>query len=52
MPTLQQPEAYIGNVGALLDSSGAITNDRTRDFLIAFLQAFGSWIDVNTGGGR
>ena len=48
MPTLQQPEAYIGNVAALLDISGAIANEGTRDFLTTFLRTFGKWIDHNS----
>jgi chromate reductase len=46
MPTLQQPEAYIGGVAKLVDEQGNITNDGTRDFLTAFMTAFARWIDV------
>lgn len=45
MPTLQQPEAYIGNVAALLDEHGKLTNPGTRDFLKAFADAFAAWIE-------
>ncbi len=44
MPTLQQPEAYIGAVDKLFDESGRIANAATRDFLAKFLGAFESWI--------
>lgn len=47
MPTLQQPEAYIGGVGELLDASGNLVNDATGSFQIKFLQAFGAWIETN-----
>jgi chromate reductase, NAD(P)H dehydrogenase (quinone) len=47
MPTLQQPEAYVGNVASLLDVSGEIANDASRDFLAAFMAAFAAWIEVN-----
>ncbi|WP_404711799.1 NADPH-dependent FMN reductase [Sphingomonas sp. MMS24-J13] len=47
MPTLQQPEAYIGHVAALLDASGGIANEGTRNFLTTFLLKFGSWIEAN-----
>lgn len=32
MPTMQQPELYIGNVGTLADESGQITNADTKAF--------------------
>jgi chromate reductase, NAD(P)H dehydrogenase (quinone) len=47
MPTLQQPEAYIGNVASLLGAAGEVANDATRDFLAAFMTAFAGWIEVN-----
>lgn len=43
MPTLQQPEAYIGDAGKLFDSQGDITNGSTREFVQKFLKAFSSW---------
>jgi chromate reductase, NAD(P)H dehydrogenase (quinone) len=47
MLTLQQPEAYVGNVAGLLDATGEVSNDGTRDFLAAFMTAFAAWIEVN-----
>jgi chromate reductase len=47
VPTLQQPEAYIGNAASLFDASGELTNDSTREFLQKFLQAFEKWIERN-----
>jgi chromate reductase len=44
MPTLQQPEMYIGNAAKLFDESGALINDSTREFLSKFLVAFESWM--------
>lgn len=44
MPTLQQPEAYIGHAGMLFDATGALTNDGTREFFRSFLAAFAAWI--------
>lgn len=38
--TLQQPEAYIGNVMALLDESGNLSNEGTKEFLKSFVSAF------------
>lgn len=48
MPILQQPEAYIGQVGNLLDNKGKISNDDTRKFLGHFMQTFAKWIVLNT----
>jgi len=47
VPTMGQPEAYIGNGAGLFDDKGALTNDSTRDFLRQFLQAFEKWIGRN-----
>jgi chromate reductase len=44
MPVLQQPEAYIGNAGALLGEDGSVANEGTRAFLKTFMTAFVSWI--------
>jgi chromate reductase len=46
MPTLQQPEAYIGHADQLFGPDGALTNDGTRKFLQSFMQAFGDWVAV------
>ena len=48
MPTLQQPEAYIGNAAALFDQQGNLANEKTRDFLRSFMAAFGDWIALTT----
>jgi len=44
MPTLQQPEAYIGQSDKLFDASGEFVNPATRDFCSKFLAAFEAWI--------
>ena len=49
MPTMQQPEAYIGNVADLLDENGKLKKDDTRKFLKAFTDAFADWIDKTRG---
>ena len=46
VPTLQQPEVYVGGVASLVDAEGDITNDGTRAFLTTFLTAFARWIEV------
>ena len=45
MPTLQQPEAYIGAVNKLLSEEGEITNEGTKEFLTTFMSAFASWVE-------
>ncbi|HCD83810.1 MULTISPECIES: NADPH-dependent FMN reductase [Rhizobium/Agrobacterium group] len=49
VPTLQQPEAYIGHVGDLLDTEGELTNPDTKKFLTGFTAEFATWIDRNHG---
>ena len=44
MPTLQQPEAYIGHVDKLFDAQGGIADEGTRKFLHGILTAFEAWI--------
>lgn len=45
--TMQQPEAYIGNVASLFDDSGALSNESTRQFLLKFMEAFATWAETN-----
>ncbi|HAF82255.1 MAG TPA: ACP phosphodiesterase, partial [Brevundimonas sp.] len=46
MPTMQQPEAYVGNVAGLLnEEDGRLKNEGTREFLKEFLDAFAAWIE-------
>jgi chromate reductase, NAD(P)H dehydrogenase (quinone) len=46
VPTMQQPEAYVGHVYKLFDEHGKLTNDETRMFLQQFMQAFANWIET------
>ncbi|EFG2885936.1 NAD(P)H-dependent oxidoreductase [Escherichia coli] len=48
MPTMGQPEAYIGNTSTLFDDKGELTNDGTRDFLASFGKAFAAHIKRNS----
>lgn len=50
MPTLQQPEAYIGAAHTLFDAAGALSNDGTKTFLKSFAEAFAAWIERNAAG--
>jgi len=45
VPTLQQPEMYLGGVAKMFDESGKLTNDSTRDFLTKGMVAFAAWIE-------
>ena len=47
VPTLQQPEAYIGGAAGLFDAEGNLTNDSTREFLRKFMTAFAAWVETN-----
>ena len=47
MPTLQQPEAYVGGAAELFDAQGNLVKDATREFMKKFLDAFAQWIERN-----
>jgi chromate reductase len=50
MPTLQQPEAYVGHAAELFDEAGRLKNDATRQFLSKFMQAFAAWVEKHAKG--
>lgn len=43
MPCMQQPEAYLGNIGSSFDDKGIIS-DNTRAFLTTFMDAYVNWL--------
>ena len=45
VPTMQQPEAYVGGAGDLFDESGGLKKPETRKFVEAFLVAFAAWVE-------
>ena len=47
MPTLTQPEAYVGGAGDMFDESGGFKKPETRQFVEKFLTAFAAWIERN-----
>ncbi|WP_094605917.1 Quinone reductase [Sporomusa silvacetica DSM 10669] len=47
VPTMQQPEAYIGNATTLFDVNGALINESSREFLQKFMDAFAAWVETN-----
>jgi len=48
VPVMQQPEAYIGGAAQLFDADGRITNEKTREFLVRFMEAFATWVARNS----
>lgn len=48
MPTMAQPEAYIGGAGGLFADDGSIKVDATRDFAKKFIDAFAAWIETHS----
>jgi chromate reductase, NAD(P)H dehydrogenase (quinone) len=44
MPTLQQPEAYIGHADKLFDTDGKFASTSTAEFCGKFLGSFDAWI--------
>jgi len=47
VPTLQQPEAYIGGAAKHFDASGALIDESVRDFLKKYLDAYAQWVERN-----
>ena len=45
VPTMQQPEAYVGNVMASLDGNGEVANPSLQGFLKEYMDAFAQWMD-------
>lgn len=48
VPTMAQPEAYIGDASGLFDDSGNLTNESTKEFLRTFIEAFAQWVETHT----
>jgi chromate reductase len=48
MPTMAQPEAYIGNAMSIFDENRKLINKESEEFYVKFMQAFAQHIDVNT----
>lgn len=43
MPTLQQPEMYLGGIASSFDAQGNIA-DKTKEFLASFMTTYADWI--------
>ena len=48
VPTMPQPEAYIGGAYQLFDANGKLVNDATRKFLQDFMQAYAAWVAAHS----
>ncbi len=46
MPTLQQPEAYIGRAAGLLADDGSFTSGETQQFLASIMNKFADFIEA------
>ena len=46
VPTMQQPEAYLGHVDKLFDEHGKLVSDGTRKFLQELMQTFANWVET------
>ena len=47
VPTMQQPEAYLGNAATLFAEDGSFANGSIREFAEKFIQAFAAWAERN-----
>ncbi len=43
VPTMQQPEAYLGDAVKLFEANGQLSHPATREFLTKFMTAFVDW---------
>ena len=43
---MQQPEAYISGVDKIFDESGAVSNDKSREFLTKIMLAYEGWVNL------
>jgi len=46
VPTMAQPEAYIGNASGLFDEEGNLISESKKTSLKAFAEAFAQWVSV------
>lgn len=45
MPTLGQPEAYIGGAAGMFDEAGQLKSDATKTFVTDFMKTFSAWVE-------
>lgn len=44
VPTMQQPEAYMGGAGSFFDEKGELIKEDTRKFLQHFVDSYAKWV--------
>jgi chromate reductase len=47
VPTMQQPEIYLGGADKLFGADGTLTGDSVSRLLQKFLTAFADWVERN-----
>lgn len=47
VPTMQQPEAYLGHADKLLDADGKPSSEDNRKFLTGIIDGFAHWVDIH-----
>src|SRR6202521_4821348 len=52
VPTMQQPEAYLGHADKLFDEEGKLASDGTSKFLQAFMQTLANWVETVRSEGK
>lgn len=45
VPTMQQPEAYIGHIQNLITDDGKPANDDAKSFLLSIMSSFDKWVN-------
>lgn len=45
IPLMQQPEAYLGNVGDWFDENGGLKDGKAVKFLTSFIAAYADWVE-------
>jgi chromate reductase, NAD(P)H dehydrogenase (quinone) len=45
VPTMAQPEAYVGSAMGLFDENGQLTDESTRQHLTKFMEAYAVWVE-------
>ena len=48
VPLLPQPEAYIGQAGALFNEQGELIKEDTKKFFSSFMDGFAAWVELNS----
>jgi chromate reductase, NAD(P)H dehydrogenase (quinone) len=50
VPMMQMPEAYVGGIAGVFDEAGNLTNESTRGFFKAFMEAYAAWVNTHVPG--